>query len=615
MKKPTLQEMLDMIESAFDIAFDLGEVGRAPKSRMMMVGYDEIYSIDYFGRQLRPYWRRNGTTPELLFRAAYRDYPSLAARCENFDRELMADAASVGGRRYAQILALAYRECVAACGLAADSSGKPLLFTKENTSNGDVATVDVIFPMDPIWVLLSPTLAKASLVSDFDYAGSDRWRFPNAPHDLGTYPLVFGRDNGGEEMAVEESGNMILLTDAIAHAEGDARFAGRYWRQLTTWTRYLERYGLDPANQLCTDDFMGTLAHNANLSVKAILALAAYGDLCAMRGDAKGATRYRRLAQADAQHWIKVADAGPCSLLAFDKPGTWSQKYNMVWDRILGLHVFPPDVAAREVAAYKARLQPYGLPLDSRTLLTKTDWTIWSATLASSRADFETFIDPIFRYVDETSVRDPIADSYVTDDPHSGGMHARPVVGGFFIKLLSDPRVWHKWASRDQSHIDAWAPIPRRPIVTEVVPTGRTHPTLWSYTTKRPAPGWEQPNFDDASWARGLSSFGTAGTPELVVGTVWSTDDIWIRRSVRLPAGDLSHLRLVVYHDEDLEVYADGVLAFSEPGFDNTYKTVEVLPDARRLLQPGATLTIAAHCHQTTGGQGVDVGFARVLPR
>jgi hypothetical protein len=596
-------------------AFDLGEVAGTAKTRTMMVGYDEVYSIEYFGRKLRPYWRRNGATPAELFSAAFRDYHDLLARCDQFDRELVSDATAVGGAEYAQILALAYRECVAACGLAADSAGKPLFFTKENTSNGDIATVDVIFPMDPIWVLLSPTLAKASLVSNFDYAGSERWRFPNAPHDLGTYPLVFGRDDGGEAMAVEESGNMIILTDAIAHAEGNTRFAERYWRQLTTWTSYLEQYGLDPADQLCTDDFMGTLAHNANLSVKACLALAAYGDLCAMKGDAKAAERYRRMAQVDARHWMEIADGGECSLLAFDKPGTWSQKYNMVWDRILGLHVFPSDVAAREIAAYKARLQPYGLPLDSRTHLSKTDWSIWSATMARSRADFEAFIDPIYRYLNETTARDPIADSYMTDDPHSGGMHARPVVGGFFIKMLTDPGVWHKWASRDQAHIDSWAPIPRRPQVIEIVPTGRTHPTVWHYTTQRPAAGWMRTDFDDSSWASGPSSFGTGGTPGLVVGTEWKTDDIWIRRTVHLPAGDLSNLQLVVYHDEDIDVYIDGVPAFSESGYDNNYKPVEILPEARKLLKPGATLTVAAHCHQTTGGQGVDVGFAKVVER
>lgn len=597
---------------AVSFTFDLGKVGSTAVSRQVMIGYDEIWSVDYFGRKLPPYWRRNSMTPEKLFTVAAKDYPKLLARCEAFDAKLKADATKVGGAKYAQILALCYRQCVAANGLAADTNGQPLLFTKENTSNGDIATVDVIFPMDPIWILLSPSLAKASLVSNFDYAASSHWKFPNAPHDLGTYPLVFGRDDGGEGMPVEESGNMIILTDAIAHAEGNARFATKWWPQLTQWANYLKQYGLDPEDQLCTDDFMGHLAHNANLSVKAILALGAYGDLCKMRGNIAEGEKYLALARADARHWMKVADAGDHSLLAFDKPNTWSQKYNLVWDSILGLNIFPPQVASKEIAYYKTLMQPYGLPLDSRTHLTKTDWTIWSATMAPKMQDFEGFIDPIYRYLNKTTTRDPIADSYFTDNVKSGGMHARPVVGGFFIRMLTDRQMWKKWASQDKAHVGPWAPLPKPPVVTEVVPTARKHAEIWHYTTAHPTADWMKPGFDDQLWESGPAGFGTRETPNAIVGTRWSTNDIWLRRTVTLPQGDVSKLQLIVYHDEDVEVYIDGVLAMSEAGYQNEYRPFEISPAARRLLKPGATITLAVHCHQTDGGQGVDVGFARV---
>jgi hypothetical protein len=593
--------------------FDLGSVGEKPASRHLMVAYDEIYSIKYFNQKLRPYWRRNGATPSDMLQAADRDYPALVGRCEAFDKDLVADLTKAGGERYAQVVALSYRECVAANGLAADANGQPLFFTKENTSNGDIATVDVFYPMDPIWVLLSPTLAKASLVHVLTYAASDHWKFPNAPHDLGTYPVANGRDDGGEGMPVEESGNMILLCDAIAQAEGKPDFVAKWWPQLTQWAQYLEKYGLDPEQQLCTDDFMGHLAHNANLSVKAILALAAYGDLCKMRGDAAGAEKYAKMAKVDAEHWVKVADSGDHSLLAFDKPGTWSQKYNLVWDRLLGLNVFPPEVAQKEIAYYKKVMQKYGVPLDSRTKLTKTDWSFWSATMAESRADFEAIVSPAWDYLNETTVRDPVADSYETDKVHSGGMHARPVVGGLFIKMLADREIWKKWASRDHTKLGEWAPLPARAQYTEVVPTSQHQPVLWRYTLEKPAKNWTAPDFDDSGWKQGPGGFGTHGTPNAVIGTVWKTDDIWLRREFTMPTGTFPDLALLVYHDEDIEIYVNGVLAASEEGFVNSYEPMDISETARKLLQPGAKITVAVKCHQTKGGQGVDVGLVNAM--
>lgn len=448
------------IQSVMAYAFDIGEVGARTVQRQVIVAYDEVYAIKYFGTKLLPYWARNGMSIGELLQKASTEYVQILGRSESFDRELMADLTKVGGEKYAKIVALSYRECVAANGLAADANKQPLLFTKENTSNGDIATVDVIFPMDPIWLFLSPSLAKASLVPILSYSASDHWKFPNAPHDLGTYPLVFGRDDGGETMAVEESGNMLILADALSQIDGNTDFIKPWWPQLTKWAKYLEQYGLDPEDQLCTDDFMGHLAHNANLSVKAILALAAYGDMARINGDTTTAKRYSDLAKVDAKHWVEASADGDHSRLAFDKPGTWSQKYNLVWDRILGLNIFPASVAQQEIAFYKAHMGKYGLPLDSRTKLTKTDWSIWSATMASNKADFETIVDPIYNYLNVTPTRDPIADSYMTDNPRQGGMHARPVVGGFFIKMLADRDVWKKWDSRDTLKPSNWAPLP-----------------------------------------------------------------------------------------------------------------------------------------------------------
>jgi hypothetical protein len=595
--------------------FDLGNVGAEGIERHMMVGYDEIWSINYYGKKLRPYWRRNGATPSDLFQAAERDYPALLRDCIAFDRGLMQDLTTVGGGRYAQIASLSYRQCLAACGLVADTNGQPLLFTKENTSNGDVATVDVFFPMDPIFVALSPTLAKASLAPVLAYAASEHWKFPNAPHDLGTYPIVMGRDDGGEGMPVEESGNMLILCDAIAKDDGNGDFVTPWWPQLTQWAKYLEQYGLDPENQLCTDDFMGHLAHNANLSVKAILGLAAYGDLCHRRGDEANAKRYMDLARADAKHWIKAAGEGDHYKLAFDKANTWSQKYNLVWDKLLGLNVFPPEVARTEVNYYKKMMQRYGVPLDSRTKLTKTDWSVWSATLADNQADFETIVSPIWDYLNQTTVRDPVSDSYITNNIKSGGMHARPVVGGIFIKMLDDANIWKKWAGRDHMKVGNFAPVPPAPELKPVVPTGQHAKVMWKYTLEKPAAGWEQAGFNDSAWKQGAGGFGSRGTPAIAIGTPWTTDDIWLRRAFTMPEGDFANLQLDVFHDEGVQIFLNGALAARARGFITSYEPIEISRTAKEMLKPGAKVVMAVHCHQTKGGQGVDVGLVNVIER
>ena len=544
-------------EPVMAFAFELGSVGEEAVQRQVIVAYDEIFAIKYFGKKLLPYWARNGVKIADLLQTASQDYAKLCARCEAFDKELMADMTKLGGEKYAKITALAYRECVAANGLAADANKQPLFFTKENTSNGDIATVDVFFPMDPIWIFLSPSLAKASLVHVLMYSASPHWKFPNAPHDLGTYPFVFGRDDGGEGMPVEESGNMLILCDAIAHAEGNADFVGPWWPQLTQWAKYLEKYGLDPEQQLCTDDFMGHLAHNANLSVKAILGLAAYGDLCRMRGDKETAEKYFALAKADAEHWMKVAAEGDHYRLAFDKPRTWSQKYNLVWDRILGLNVFPPSVAEKEVAHYKKVMLRYGVPLDSRTHLTKTDWSFWSATLAENQADFEAIIAPIYDYLNATTARDPIADSYVTDNIRSGGMHARPVVGGFFIKMLSDRAVWEKWASRDKLKPANWAPLPAPPKVSMLVPTEQT----WRYTTQKPADDWTKTDFDATGWKEGRAGFGTESAGIRAAHDRGRPTTSGCAARSRFPRASIRTCNSFAYHDEDVEIYVNGILA------------------------------------------------------
>ena len=439
---------------ALAFSIDLGTVSAQPASRYLMIAYDDLYSIEYFHREERPWWRRNGADAASLLRDGRRDHDTLLRRSESFDKELISDLQKAGGEEYARIATLAYRQTLAAYKLVADIDGTPMFFPKENFSNGCIATVDVIYPAAPFALLFNPTLLKAQLQPVLDYARMGRWKWPFAPHDLGTYPQANGQVYGGGErteenqMPVEESGNMLILLAALARVEGNAAFAQQYWPELTKWADYLKEKGLDPENQLSTDDFAGHLAHNANLSIKAILALASYGQLAEMTGHKNESKQYRDTANQFAKKWQQLGIDGDHYKLAFDKGGTWSQKYNLVWDKLLDLHVFPPQIAQEEVKFYLTKENKYGLPLDSRKDYTKLDWIVWTATLADNRSDFEKIISPTYLFVQESPSRVPLTDWYNTVTAKQEGFQARSVVGGVFIKMLADPTMWKKYASR-----------------------------------------------------------------------------------------------------------------------------------------------------------------------
>jgi len=439
---------------ALAFAIDAGTVGAYPVVRQVVLAYDDLFSVEFLNRRLRPYWRRHGADAIALLRTALEEGPAVVERARQYDDELMKDLESAGGPNYAALAAMAHRQALAAQKIVADVDGSPLMFSKENFSNGCIGTVDVMYPAMPQLLLLNVELAKATLKPILEYASLPRWRFPFAPHDLGTYPLANGQVYGGgerteeDQMPVEESANMLILVDAVASIEGSAKFAEPYWRALSAWADFLAQKGLDPENQLCTDDFAGHLARNANLSVKAIVGLGAFADLSRRARRTAEATKYATLAMDFARKWMEMARDGDHFKLTFDRAGTWSQKYNLVWDRLLGLNLFPPEVARSEIAYYKTKLQPYGLPLDSRRTYTKLDWEVWTATLAENRSDFDAFIDPLVRWMNETPTRVPLTDWYDTVSGKQEGFQARSVVGGVFIKALADGALARKWQAR-----------------------------------------------------------------------------------------------------------------------------------------------------------------------
>ena len=583
------------------LAWDLGRLDEAANSVTALVAYDDLLAIRYFDDDLPPYWRRNGMDAAELLAKASAEQAAITARCLAFDQALTADAARVGGPRYAALVALCHRQSIGGSKLVADDNGQPLFFTKENHSNGCLGTVDVFYPQAPHLLLLSTALMKATLMPIMDYAASPRWKFDFAPHDMGRYPHATGQVYGGGEktldrqMMVEESANMLLLLAALAKAEGNAEFSLPYWPLLEKWAAYLERNGYDPENQLCTDDFAGHLARNVNLSAKAVCALGAFAQLATTAGKAERASRYAEVAKTLAAKWVADADdGGTHTTLAFGAPGTWSQKYNLAWDRVLGLNLFPRDMLDRELAYYKSVSKPYGLPLDSRSAYTKLDWIVWTATLANDRATFDALVDPIVRFVNETPDRSPLTDWYFTDSGKKKGFTGRPVVGGVFMPMIADAALWSAWSAKGAKANGPWAELRLR-SVTAVAPTGEFEPATWQVASTKPADGWNQLDQEiTGEWKpielpMGVNS--DSGTP---IRSPWTARDVWAVREFEIAGSTDGELYVRVTNSGPFELWLNGKLAFESSGAVRGYQNYPISKEAAAALRPGKNI-LALH--------------------
>jgi hypothetical protein len=303
-----------------------------------------------------------------------------------------------------------------------------------------MATLDVTYPSIPLFLCYNPELVRGMMRPLLAYAKSELWPYSYAPHDCGRYPLcngqVYSARNGvlfeEQQMPVEECGNALLVLAAACAADGDRSLIDPNKELLKQWADYLVEFGYDPGNQLCTDDFAGHLAHNVNLSVKAIVAIGAYAKLF-------DAPEYLAIAKDMATRWTKEAKKqnGKGWRLTFDVEDSWSMKYNIVWDKLLGLGLFEERVFSEEVEVYTEKMNRYGVPLDSRSDYTKTDWLAWTTVMTDNEAYTKSVYRAIADMIGNAPERVPLTDWYDTVTSAQCGFQNRTVVGGYFIQLLA----------------------------------------------------------------------------------------------------------------------------------------------------------------------------------
>lgn len=434
----------------------------------LILAYDDLASINYFGEWRKAYWTTKYKTILEAISAAFADQKKVYKQASEIDCEIEAKAKKIGGDEYAFLCVMSYRHAIAAHKLITDEDQNLIFLSKENDSNGCIGTVDVSYPSVPLFMLYNTEYVKGMLRPIFRFADCDVWTYDFAPHDVGRYPYAWGQVYGRsdeenrrfrsenqfvyppyymypsgsnvyglrDQMPVEECGNMLIMTAMVCRMEQNVSFALPYMETLKKWREYLIRYGADPGEQLCTDDFAGHLSHNTNLSVKAIMGIEGYAQIAALAGEKDEAKKYHKIAVDMASDWEKRAKADDHYQLVFGegKKDTWSLKYNLIWDKLWKSGLFSDEVYEKELAYYKKKANRYGTPLDSRAAYTKSDWILWCAAMDNTAA----LIQPVAAYLKETTTRVPFSDWYQTDSGMYCYFIARSVQGGIFMPMLAE---------------------------------------------------------------------------------------------------------------------------------------------------------------------------------
>ena len=418
-------------------------MGPSGAQAVFVLGHVRTPAVSYLGTSYNAWWSKYWTGWQAMLTWFRNDLLAASEVCAATDNQVNAWATeAVGGGavgdQYAAICALALRQAFAGTELI-NHNGTPWALLKEISSDGNVSTLDVIYPAFPAYLQLSPQYLQLLLAPIFDYVENHPYPKTWAPHDIGSgYPNATGHLNGSgeEDMPVEETANILIMTAALVQrlpAGAATAYVQAHYPILLQWAKYLVSALPDPGNQNQTDDFTGFIAHSSNLALKGIVGIAAMGQLAQLSGNTADATSYPATAKSYIATWLSSSQDGQHLRLAYDQPGTWSLKYNGFPDRLLNTNLVSPAVQAEEAAWYTSQAGGYGVLLDPRNDYTKTDWEIWTAAfLQAQPAARNMLVADVYNFANVTANRVPLTDWYVVSSAAQRGFADRPVVGGLF---------------------------------------------------------------------------------------------------------------------------------------------------------------------------------------
>jgi len=423
----------------FGFAVDLGSVGAAEVSTLFTLGLTQESAIQFDGADgivsVPSLWASYYSTELDALAFFHTDYATATGLADTFDNQVAGDASAAGGPHYVTVTSLAARQAFAGTQLTG-TSDTPYLFLKEISSDGNVQTVDVIFPAHPVFLYSNPTLVK--LLLDPLFINQESGQYPNmySMHDLGThYPNATGHSDGADEpQPLEECGNMLIMTLAYAQRASDTAYLSQHYTVLDQWTQYLIREALIPANQISTDDFAGALANQTNLALKGIIGIEAMAVIANLTGNTATADNYSSTAHDYITEWQTLGIAmdadPPHTTLSYGMNDTHGLLYNLYGDKELSLGLVPQAVYDMQSAFYPTVIEEYGVPLDTRHDYAKSEscsspvirYSLRTHTtiddeqmLAAAVASADTaamFISDIASWINETPTNRALTDLY-----------------------------------------------------------------------------------------------------------------------------------------------------------------------------------------------------------
>jgi hypothetical protein len=429
----------------FGFSNNLGRVGSVQKSSLFTVFLAQDESAQFnTGSGLKgvpSYWREQYANNEDALNFFHNDYQNIHDQSVKLDMLVAEDAKRVGGQDYLTIVSLAARQAWAATQVAG-TADSPYIFMKEISSNGNMNTVDVIYPSSPLLLYFNPAWLKLLLDPVYIVQENGLWSKDFSIHDIGFhYPNATGHaTEQTQEMPLEESGNMLILSLAYAQKTNDTAFLTQHYALLHQWTSYLISNTLIPATQQSTDDFAGSLANQTNLALKGIIAIRAMSAIANLTAHPTDSSNFSQIATSYITTWqtlgLNTASSPPHSTLAYNNASSHGLLYNLYADALLQTHLVPRAVYEMQSAFYPTIAEAFGVPLDTRHGWAKNDWEMWAAAVAGESTRTE-MVARLAKWIGETSTGSPATDLY---EAATGGygpvpFAARPVVGGWFALL------------------------------------------------------------------------------------------------------------------------------------------------------------------------------------